>query len=666
MTMNNMHKGKIISFWELIDSYKIEIPIIQRDYAQGRKDKKELRGNFLRALSDSLRIGNDIKLDFIYGDKSVGKENEEVIFNPLDGQQRLTTLFLLHWYAMQKENMGSIENKEKLKRFSYETRASSRDFCRSLVENKIDFNKDDKISNTIIDSHWFFLAWQKDPTITSMLRTIDDIHLHFNNINNIWDKLTKESSLISFYHVELQDIGLTDDLYIKMNSRGKLLTYFENFKALFQKQINENGWDKGRGVTETFSHKIDSVWTDLFWHFRKDNRIDNSFMRLISTIAMYQQVTERLDNRIETISYLHKGADYARVEHFSRVGYQFLYEILDLYNKVIHKNINLNTSIPFWEIQPEDTFFSAIVKEDDNASYTQKVLFYAQTLYLKSVEEFEDNSFAIWMRVVRNIVSRGNAERNGKRATIIRSPETFEGVINLINELSAGCKDIYTYLLNNPIKSSFARDQIKEETLKAFLIQKNEEYKRAIYNVEDTEFFRGRIEFAFYCINYFNKEDDFDLDLFSKLSYVFSIYIEKGITDSFRRALLTIHDDDYNYTFYNYWRSWSYIVEANKRCLIAKYRELEYIIYGNYKDNSIYKNYIKKLIILLTEKSLSEIIADFTAPDGMPHWKVKLIKEKSLLSSCKSKYIAIKEDDSTCFMLRSVRPRSIEGYTEIK
>ena len=44
------YKGKTFSFYELINTHNIEIPIIQRDYAQGREDKKEIRDNFLNAL----------------------------------------------------------------------------------------------------------------------------------------------------------------------------------------------------------------------------------------------------------------------------------------------------------------------------------------------------------------------------------------------------------------------------------------------------------------------------------------------------------------------------------------------------------------------------------------------------------------------------------------
>ena len=72
---------------------QIEIPIIQRDYAQGRKDDEAtlIRDRFLDALIAAARSDEGMGLDFIYGELRSG------VLRPLDGQQRLTTLFLMHW-----------------------------------------------------------------------------------------------------------------------------------------------------------------------------------------------------------------------------------------------------------------------------------------------------------------------------------------------------------------------------------------------------------------------------------------------------------------------------------------------------------------------------------------------------------------------------------------
>ncbi len=111
-----------------MQNYHITIPIIQRDYAQGRKDKdvQHVRHEFLRVLFKALETCEPIELDFIYG-----TVNEAKHFAPLDGQQRLTTLFLMHWYFALKE--GELERyKEVFQHFSYETRPSSKQFLKCL------------------------------------------------------------------------------------------------------------------------------------------------------------------------------------------------------------------------------------------------------------------------------------------------------------------------------------------------------------------------------------------------------------------------------------------------------------------------------------------------------------------------------------------------------
>jgi hypothetical protein len=73
---------------------RIEIPLFQRDYAQGRMTStvQRIRTSFLDVLHKAVTGGSAVSLDFVYGDVDAGT------LRPLDGQQRLTTLFLLHWY----------------------------------------------------------------------------------------------------------------------------------------------------------------------------------------------------------------------------------------------------------------------------------------------------------------------------------------------------------------------------------------------------------------------------------------------------------------------------------------------------------------------------------------------------------------------------------------
>lgn len=143
---------------------EIEIPIIQRDYAQGRKSTEvgKVRKGFLLALYDGLINRQQVSLDFVYGDvTSHGK------MIPLDGQQRLTTLFLLHWYVAKRENVSEKEY-EFLNHFTYETRDSARQFFHELVKYTPDFTTK-SISSDIENQNWFPYEWKKDPTIVSAL-----------------------------------------------------------------------------------------------------------------------------------------------------------------------------------------------------------------------------------------------------------------------------------------------------------------------------------------------------------------------------------------------------------------------------------------------------------------------------------------------------------------
>ena len=49
----------------------------------------------------------------------------------------------------------------------------------------------------------------------------------------------EESPAVTFHLLPLEHFGLSDDLYIKMNARGKPLTAFETFKARFDELLQE-------------------------------------------------------------------------------------------------------------------------------------------------------------------------------------------------------------------------------------------------------------------------------------------------------------------------------------------------------------------------------------------------------------------------------------------
>ena len=111
------------------------------------------------------------------------------------------------------------------------------------------------ISEQILDSKWFFISWKHDSTIRAMLRTIDTIHYVFKDVDDIWESLVNRKNIV-FHLLILENFGLSDDLYIKMNARGRLLTPFENLKAEIQDKSTKNGWESSRNEIDKFSYNM--------------------------------------------------------------------------------------------------------------------------------------------------------------------------------------------------------------------------------------------------------------------------------------------------------------------------------------------------------------------------------------------------------------------------
>ena len=199
---------------------------------------------------------------------------------------------------------------------------------------------------------------------------------------------------------------------------------------------------------------------------------------------------------------------------------------------------------------------------DKNKTYPQVIMSYAQTLYLINNEDFDKVKFSDWMRVVRNIVLNAT----------IDSAEPFVSATNLVKDISMGSSDIYLYLSNNNVQSNFAKNQVQEEILKAKIIAKRPESKASIQKIEDTDFSKGHIGFVIHCLSYEDDPETLDIELIDKITKIFEDNFSGNddFDNKIRRALLTIGDNRY----YDYWWSWLFAVDAQKRCLIENLADL--------------------------------------------------------------------------------------------
>ncbi|MBU5257237.1 GmrSD restriction endonuclease domain-containing protein [Tissierella praeacuta] len=490
-----MDKGTPRTLLELLEKYEVEIPIIQRDYAQGRKDQHAnmVRTNLLKDIKLAVTGQSPpLDLNFIYG-KLAGEK-----FIPLDGQQRLTTLYLLYLYAFKDdENKTSIFD-----RFTYKTRISSRRFLRSINENRQSIFSNEKApSIEIEDSIWFVPSWRFDPTIKSALTMLDAIYEMFKDIDDLDQLLDKEPLVFNF--LDIENLGMEDTLYIKLNARGRPLSDFENFKAQLVGRLKELGLDEER----KFEQCLDGKWTDLFWTEYK-LEFDEPYLNFFGVLFMNKEILKNDNNWSNTMDW----------EKIDKDLFKIIYDTLNF----IEKNPNRDDI--------REIFFNAL---SEKRTYEDRILFHGLVTYISKSKGEDLTGLDQWMRIIKNLTLN----------TRIDEIELYRRAIESINNMSANYMNILEYFSKDPRISGFSGEQIEEEKRKAKIILEDEDFAELIYTAEEHIYFSGQVRAALYYSQ--EKEDVYSKETFiyywDKIALLFDE--SKPIHGNLlRRALLTLGD----------------------------------------------------------------------------------------------------------------------------
>lgn len=545
----------------------VEIPMLQRDYAYGREEESEKRDEFLTKLYEYL-VTSDFshELDFVYGsiDSSYGYK----ILTLLDGQQRITTLFLLHWYfalAAGKETFESFrqmmwDDSKLSSRFTYKTRFSSSDFCNSLVNLRIKKNdvstnhwidraeyfidllkKGELNSQAIKNEKWFFLHWNTDPTILNMCCMIDSIAKKFpyDIAKEIYKKLDNSGSgaCITFNFLNMGEYKLTDELYIKMNSRGKPLTRFENLKSKilhridsieslsktqsFLSEINVRDSKNYAKLRDYVALMIDTKWTDIFWDEWnktgvKECTVDEMMLSFISNYIIYRNIIHTMSQsgvmsisrndplkiEIESMMKLKNKVSYEKLlgilfeqnnDHFFD-----LVRLLDLLSeKDQNNNCHLRKyfSNPLWFFDEEAFFVKVANDYEKNVDYGNKVIYFGYLDYLiKTKGNINQNEFEDWMRFVFAVVKNST--------NLANTADTYCNSLKGLEYLYD--KNIQVSLIQKDIDQVVTLDhyQLEQEVLQATL-SNNPIWKQAFVKAfDELKYFNGHFYFEIYdCCN---------------------------------------------------------------------------------------------------------------------------------------------------------------------
>lgn len=465
-------ESKPFSFKSFLEQYHVVIPMVQRDYAQGRTtdDVTRVRNRFLDAIKSYLVKSEDdndvMKMDFIYGEteqvKSTTDKQEKIIVTPLDGQQRLTTLYLLHWYAAKK-GVVEVSNYEFLNNFTYDIRPSSRDFCSHLLQYVPDWSL--SFYDQLVDQNWFMGEWLNDPTVIGMLVMLDSINDKFGNIANLWEILTGEKARIVFYFLPLSENGLSDELYIKMNSRGKKLTAFEHFKAEY-----EDLYEKDSDEARTVNHKFDVEWADTFFPYRnQDDIVDNEFMKYffyVSHILCYEQGIKKSNDEFKLIKLIYSDSPNAVANRkYLEDAFDCWYWVMKDYGSIdnffakylsgfTYEKGKVTTFKSVYEYLDTQNFFHACVKlyqVNNNFSYSDFLFLYGIITYLINKDAIKEDEFIDRLRTLRNLIWNSNSGE-------------IRGDADYMKDLLCEVKDLMLAgVINKELSHKFNSIQIDEE-----------------------------------------------------------------------------------------------------------------------------------------------------------------------------------------------------------
>ena len=579
------------TFFSLINEFeKIEIPRIQRSYAQGRENEKIVRDDFLNSIMNALKNKENsrLSLNFIYG---MCEDNKKK-FIPIDGQQRLTTLYLLYWYLNNfEEDVNEKEKrKELLKRFTYETRESSKEFCTELASSNIDMELEDlkndnteNITKKIENQTWYLLQWKDDPTIKAMLIMLSAIEnkLKDEDIETIKENAFDENKKrIYFYFIETKTFGSADDLYVKMNSRGKKLTSFENFKSKLEGYIDrENQNDIFSDIKEKFKNKIDNEWLNYFWEQikrikdkeekakikNKAEQIDRCLMNLFMTIfenemalkLMTEKKTgDEIKNKIKNYDDFILKSEEERKIDFEKLKEQnvinektikYSFYVLEYYSILQNNKQEFDDIIKYEDIIKKMMNFSGGNKNDFRP---EKVEFYIICKYLYEICKKEKNkNLADVIKEAdnqRKLTETLYFARNIVRNVYIDSEEKYCKMVKFMDSIVVDAfinnnyNSIFEYLKDLDVKDLI--NQCKMEEIKYLLIGEQKKAKKICYNTEwkneitkidANKYFTGNTRFIFEFVENRKKENSKELEEYRKyVTLINTIFSEENHEDT--------------------------------------------------------------------------------------------------------------------------------------
>ena len=304
------------------DIDQIVIPELQRDYVWTPQNVTAL----LRSIESNYKEKQALTLTITNGDEAIDarsaqfltKEYERLRYNTrigfiyayydasdnrrfylIDGQQRITTLFLLLLAACARQGGAGVDHfrnnyfRGGRPRLDYRVREGAHNCLVGFIDYALtETGRTSAAPGRDFKSlsPKYYHEYDNDPTACALLANYDVITQwlaeHYADRDDIVDYVE------NFIEFNYFDTGLSQQgerLYLYMNSRGEELSSQEQIRPILIKRCGENGkLEAGRLWEE---------WQNFFWTHRGENEnADNGFFGFLKiAVILHQALSEALD-----------------------------------------------------------------------------------------------------------------------------------------------------------------------------------------------------------------------------------------------------------------------------------------------------------------------------------------------------------------------------------
>ncbi len=549
----------------------------------------------------------------------------------------------------------------------------------NIVQIREKITEKRNIKQIIENSNWYLSKWDLDPSVNGMLVMLQQFEKEFKKKKfTNFDDLDLEKIDISFDFLDLDSLNQTDDLYVKMNARGKQLTDFEHFKAWLQDVTEKKYSDEKEFLTE-FWRKIDTTWMNFFWKSSDSDfsAIDDLYYNFLKNLALMSYFSRLRKNNSERNRKLYDLIRNSEKYDISKINYvpldtfinneeivvddieeisenqsektvsqnvkknlnklvvfdieslKFIGKVLDLlcdgdkisnYLKYLKEDILVP---PFVDFPIEKSFVN---KENFTVDLTNSVFYFAIINYIINDSQPDFDNFRNWARVARNLIYN----------TYIQTPDNFISALSQVNELIAHKDQFLIKLKEGRYNNRFFYDsQFTEERRKVDLIE-DDSWKESIIQAENHSYFYGQINFML-------DWSAIDVEDFRKKSEIMAILFSKEILDHkeylLQRGLFSLGEylldlGNHSYSFCN----------TSTSSLRNRNDNWRKVFDGN-SSNNIFRNKILCDLVQKVQNSITfyneENIAKFLKqlccdynPKEKNDWKQYFIENPFIIDSC--------------------------------